>query len=208
MSANIPVVGIVGGIGAGKSSVVRGLKDLRLLVIDADRIGHELLSHDDIRQQICLVFGKDVLDPSGQIDRAMLASEVFGADEERVGNRNRLNEILHPAIRKKVIEQIQQAPHDVDAIILDAALLLEAGWADQCHAIIFIDTPLELRQQRVAETRGWSAEELHRREASQWSTTKKRSYAHYVVDNSGTLTAAAQQMQAIFTQILQQKLIK
>lgn len=205
LSANIPIVGIVGGIGAGKSSVVLNVNDLRLWVIDADRIGHELLANEEIGELIGQVFGTDVLDPTGQINRQVLADKVFGTTTEQKDNRNRLNEILHPAIRERVLQKIHQAPKDSDAIILDAALLLESGWADQCDAIIFIDTPLEMRQQRVAATRNWSAEELQRREASQWSTAQKRTFAQFVVDNSGSVTTAAEQMRTILTEIIRQK---
>ena len=204
-SASIPIVGIVGGVGAGKSSVVASIRELHLDVIDADRIGHELLLQDNIRQSICGVFGKEMLDPTGQIDRERLAGKVFGTSDEQTNNRRRLNEILHPAIRRKVLQEIQQVPQEADAIILDAALLLEAGWADECNAIIFVDTPIELRQQRVAASRGWSPEELQKRELSQWSVAQKRAHAQYVVDNSGSATAAAEQMRTILNQIIHQK---
>ena len=181
------------------------IRELHLDVIDADRIGHELLLQDNIRQTICGVFGKEMLDQTGQIDRERLAGKVFGTSDEQTNNRRRLNEILHPAIRRKVLQEIQQVPQEADAIILDAALLLEAGWADECNAIIFVDTPIELRQQRVAASRGWSPEELQKREFSQWSVAQKRAHAQYVVDNSGSATAAAEQMRTILNQIIHQK---
>ncbi len=184
---------------------MRNVRDLQLCVIDADLIGHELLFDDQIRQSICSVFGEEVLDQAGQIDREWLACKIFGTTDEQSNNRIQLNEILHPAIRRKVLMKIEEAPQDADAIILDAALLLEAGWADQCDAIIFIDTPVELRQQRVAETRGWSSEELRRREASQWSVAEKRSRAQYVVDNGGSVMSAAGQMQAALKQIIHKR---
>ena len=176
-----------------------------MCVIDADRIGHDLLTQDDILQTIVGVFGSEVLDNTGQIDREQLAQKIFGVATEQTKNRMQLNEILHPEIRKKVLQTIQQVPHDVDAIILDAALLLEAGWAAECDSIIFIDTPVELRQQRVGATRGWSPEELRRRESSQWSVARKREHAGHIVDNSGSPAAAAEQMRKILTQIIQQK---
>jgi dephospho-CoA kinase len=201
--ANIPVVGIVGGVAAGKSSVVQSVSDLQLFVIDADGIGHELLSRNEICSQLRDAFGKEICDEAGLVLRKRLAERVFGDSDEQTSNRNRLNEILHPAIRIEIHRCLNQAPQDVDAIILDAALLLEAGWADECDAVIFIDTPIELRQQRAATNRGWSVEEFERREASQWSLLKKREFAEFVVDNSGSLKAAAEQMTRFLKKIIQ-----
>ncbi|MEJ7591575.1 MAG: dephospho-CoA kinase [Planctomycetaceae bacterium] len=201
--ANIPVVGIVGGVGAGKSSVVRSVSGLRLFVIDADRIGHELLLTGDICQKLCDTFGNEIFNETGQVLRNRLAEKVFGDSDELINNRNRLNEILHPAIRSEIHCSIKQAPQDVDAIILDAALLLEAGWADECDAVIFIDTPVNLRQQRAAANRGWSMEEFQRREASQWSLLQKRQNAQFVVDNSGPVKVAAEQMKLVLEKIIE-----
>ena len=192
-----PVVGIVGGVGAGKSTVVRNVAHLQLFIVDADHIGHDLLQTDVIRNRLRVTFGEEIFNTAGMIERKRLAEKVFGDSDEQIQNRHRLNEIFHPAIRTEIQHVISQAPQDADAIILDAALLLEAGWADECDAIVFIDTPLEKRQQRVAGTRGWSVEELQRREASQWSLLKKREAADFIVDNSGSPETAAQQMTRI-----------
>ena len=202
--ARIPLVGIVGGVGAGKSSVVRNVKSLRLHFIDADRIGHEQLAVAEIKEQIVKVFGTQVLDSSGSIIRPNLAAKVFGDSPENQQRRQQLNSIVHPAIRSEIRRQINAAPQDVDAIILDAALLLEAGWADECDAVIFIDTSLEQRQKRVAETRGWSVEELQRREASQLSLEEKRRRSNFCVDNSGKISVAAHQMEQALMKIIAQ----
>lgn len=172
-------------------------------MIDADRIGHELLLTDKIRKEVSNAFGEGILDDAGLVLRPRLAEKVFGDSDEQINNRNRLNEILHPAIRNEVLCSIKQAPQDADAIILDAALLLEAGWADECDAVIFIDTPFELRQQRAAANRGWSMEEIQRREASQWSLLKKRQNAQFVVDNSGSVEAASKQMKLVLLEIIE-----
>jgi dephospho-CoA kinase len=197
----IPVVGIVGGVGAGKSTIVQNVADLQLFVIDADRIGHDLLQTNLVRNRLRDTFGDEIFDEAGQVERNRLAEKVFGDSDEQTQNRNRLNEISHPVIRTEIEHSIRQAPQDADAIILDAALLLEADWADVCDAVVFVDTPLEKRQQRVATSRGWSAEELQRREASQWSLLKKRAAAEFVVDNADSPEAAAKQMTQIIEKI-------
>jgi dephospho-CoA kinase len=200
--ARVPLVGIVGGVGAGKSSVVRNVKSLQLHFIDADRIGHEQLTVKKIKDQIVKTFGTQVLDSSGDISRPDLAAQVFGDSSEKQDKRKQLNTIVHPAIRSEIRRQINSAPQDADAIILDAALLLEAGWADECNAVIFIDTSLEQRRKRVAETRGWSAEELQRREASQLSLEEKRRRSDFCVDNSGDISVAAHQMEQALIKII------
>jgi len=198
-------VGLVGGVGAGKSSIVREVTSLRLCVIDADRIGHDQLLVGSIREKIISEFGDQLLNVHGEIDRGRLAAMVFGSSELHQLRRTRLNEIVHPAIQEEIRRQIQKAPNNVDAIVIDAALLLEAGWADECDALIFIDTPLPLRQARVAQTRGWSADEHARREASQWTSDLKRNHCQYSVDNSGTQEASVTQMDRCLKRIIQQK---
>lgn len=200
----IPIVGLVGGVGAGKSSLVREIGSLRLCVIDADRIGHEQLLVDSIREKIVDEFGNEIINANGEIDRRRLAEMVFGSSEFHQLKRQRLNEIVHPAIQEEIRRQIQGASEDVDAIVIDAALLLEAGWANECDALIFIETPKPMRQARVAQTRGWSADEHERREASQWSSEQKQKSCQYTVDNSGTPEAAALQLENYLKEIIQQ----
>lgn len=195
------MVGIVGGVSAGKSSVLRHVRKQKLLIIDADRIGHRQLSDAGIRETIVQEFGPQVLGSDGEIDRKHLAAEVFADGMGGEPRRLRLNEILHPAIGVEIQKQIREAPHDVDIVILDAALLLEAGWADNCEALIFLDTPLEQRQQRAAAARKWSADEHARREATQWSLDRKRAASDFVVDNSRTLEDAARQLEECLEQI-------
>ena len=171
-------------------------------MIDADRIGHELLLTNDIREKLSHTFGEEILDNKGLVLRRRLAEKVFGDSDRQTYNRNRLNEILHPAIRSEILRSIKQAPQDADAIILDAALLLEAGWADECDAVIFIDTPVELRRQRAAAGRGWSMEEFQRREASQWSLVRKHQNAQFAIDNSGSAEATTEQMKFVLEKII------
>ncbi len=199
------MIGIVGGVGAGKSSVVRLIKSLRLHLIDADTIGHAQLRKESIRDAIVQAFGKSVLDQQGQVDRKTLGALVFGQSAEHANRLSQLNSIVHPAIRSEIHNQIRNAPQDADVIVLDAALLLESGWAAECDAIVMVDTPLPLRQQRVIETRGWSKDEHTRREAAQWSLEKKRAASNCVVDNSGSPEIAAAQMETFLRSVVNRK---
>lgn len=198
----MPVVGILGGIGSGKSSVVRQVCGFRLQIIDADGIGHERLQDPEIQAQIRTHFGNEAFAVDGTVNRSRLAQLVFGQEPQHETARKQLNSILHPAIRREIHLQIDAAFRDVEAVILDAALLLEGGWDATCDWLIYIDTPQRIREERVLQNRGWSAAELARREATQLSLEIKKNRAHFVVDNSGSLAQAAHQMQQVFHSIL------
>lgn len=201
----VPVIGILGGIGSGKSSVVRQVDGFRFRIVDADRIGHEFLHDSQIKQALTDCFGQEIISETGDVNRSALAKRVFGDSDEQKADLQRLNQILHPAIRREIHSQIDSAPKDVDAVILDAALLLEGGWDATCNWLVFVDTPQHIREQRVMQNRGWSIEELAKREARQWSLQAKKDRADFVVDNSGTIAESAAQMKKVFTSILPAK---
>lgn len=203
--SKVPVIGILGGIGSGKSSVVRHVDGLKLHIIDADKIGHELLLDSAIQNRIRQAFGEQVFQNPTTIDRSQLAAKVFGESDEHTAARSALNEIMHPAIRRQIHSEIDSVSMDVDAVILDAALLLEGGWDTTCTWLLFVNTPKEIRLQRVRDNRAWSADELDRREASQISVDLKRQRADFEIDNSGSIENAAQQMKRTIESILPQR---
>lgn len=190
----VPVAGIVGGVGSGKSAVVRAVSGIRLWVIDADQIGHQQLQDSAVAGRLVQEFGEQILD-GGVISRVRLAALVFQNSPDAEQRLQRLNEIVRPGIQAEIHRRLRSVPQDVDVVILDAALLLEAGWADSCDALIWIQTPLLQRQQRVMKSRGWTVGQHTEREAAQWDTDRKRAACEFEVDNSGSLEAAAQQLQ-------------
>ncbi len=196
-----PAIGFVGGIGSGKSSVVRWLAErCQILILDGDRIGHSVLSKTEIVRLIGETFGPDVLDDDGQVNRSALARKVFGADQDHQTCRDQREAIVHPEIRRHLEEQIREASPQLDAVILDAAVLFEAGWNDLCSAVVFVDAPEALRGQRV-KSRGWTPEELSRREASQWALARKRRLADFTIDNRGELDDCGRQLVPILQQL-------
>jgi len=157
----IPVIGLIGGVGSGKSAVAAILAARGGVVIDADRVGHELLTVPAVRDQIVARFGDKVLDrrvsavgSGSRIDRSALGEIVF-ADPER---RRELEAIVHPRMRDRFRSEIERLTRlgDAGVIVLDAAILLEAGWDDLCDHVVFVDAPRSVRRRRVAEQRGWS----------------------------------------------------
>ena len=192
----IPVVGVAGGVGSGKSSVANWVAQHAIVtVIDADRIGHQVLLLPSVKTALCKRFGNQIIGDDGQIVRSLLAHQVFGPSAEQQAARHDLEQIVHPEIRREIHDQIEEAAERKDsAVLLDAAVLLETGWRELCDILVFIDTPDELRASRVKETRGWEKEELHRRESSQWSLQKKRESADLIVVNDRDLESAGRQM--------------
>ena len=203
------MLGVIGGIGSGKSSVARRLQSLRpIAVIDADHFGHQVLHLSDVHERILKRFGPAVfetdsstLNPHRQISRAALGRVVFGSDVAAETARRDLEAIVHPEIRSLLEREIRELRRqaNVEAIVLDAAVLLEAGWNDLCDVVVFIDTPQADRIARVQAGRGWSAEELAKREASQWPLPRKRAAADAVLDNSNNVDDAARQLCEVMT---------
>lgn len=204
--AGIPVIGLVGGIGSGKSAVARGLVSRRnLVLIDADTLGHQVLKLSETKEKIKKRFGEDVFDPQGEISRSQLAKRVFGTDVASQTAREDLNRIVHPLIRTRIHKEIQQArekarrePGSISGVLLDAAILLETGWADTCDAIVFVDASDEIREKRVKETRGWLPEDWKKREASQLRLEDKKHAAHKIINNSQTLELAIDELEKFF----------
>lgn len=192
----IPVVGVVGGIGSGKSAVAEWVgAHANVVVLNADRLGHEALKSPEVIQALCHRFGDAVLSHDGTIDRKAIAARVFGTDAEHLAARHDLEKIVHPEIGRRISAGIDSAESEGKAAVLvDAAVLLESGWRDECHLVVFVDTADEIRLARVGQNRGWSEEELRRREASQWSLTDKRREADVIVTNNSDLEHAGRQL--------------
>jgi dephospho-CoA kinase len=197
---HIPVIGIVGGIGSGKSSVARWVaarhSDVKL--VSGDEIGHEVLTESAVRDAIRKRFGEPVFNADGQINRKTLGQVVFGSSREHQSARVDLERIVHPKIRETIAGKIaNSAAAGKRAVLLDAAILFEAGWNDLCRAVVFIDVPRDERIARLRETRGWDEGETERRESSQASLELKRSRSQFVVDNSRSVEAAGRQLEEL-----------
>ena len=175
------VIGLVGGIGAGKSTVATEFGKLGCVVVDGDAIAHELLGRADVQQQIRRRWGAEVFNADGQVDRPALGAVVFGDPAELAA----LSAILHPLIRGEVARQIAEAAHrpDVPAVVLDAAVLFEAGWDDLCTHTVFVDAPLQVRQERASRQRGWDEATFAARENAQIDVDKKAKMCDDIFSN-------------------------
>jgi dephospho-CoA kinase len=198
----VPVLGLIGGIGAGKSLVGRIFADRGAVVLDADAIGHALLDQKPAREEVVKRFGTRVLEnatgapgESPRINRLVLGALVFGQPQAL----RDLESILHPRMRRTFERVISRAVRGGSnpAVVLDAAVLLEAGWNDLCDAVVFVDAPREMRLERLRVQRGWSAEKLDSRERAQLPLDEKRRRAHHVINNDSdaeALRAAAEKV--------------
>jgi len=196
-----PVIGIIGAIGSGKSAVSGELAALGCAVIDADAIGHKLLGDPEVRDRLRQRWGDKVLTDAGDVDRAAIADAVFASRDEL----DALNGILHPLISAEMTRAVAQARADesIEAIVLDAALLMEAGWDKLCSCVIFVDAPEAVRLKRVVEQRKWDPGDLASREKMQISLDIKRSRCDYLIDGSSSVSHLRQQVLELYPRIIQ-----
>ncbi len=179
-----PVIGIVGGVGSGKSTVARVFADLGCVVSDSDESVREILRDPGVVAQLVQWWGRDILTSDGSIDRSRVAQIVF----DRPFERRKLEGLIHPMVHDRRRALIARAAEDgAPGVVIDAPLLFEAGVDSECDAIVFVDTPLETRAARVLKTRGWDTQELEKREKAQLGLEHKRKRADYVVANTGLL---------------------
>jgi dephospho-CoA kinase len=188
------VIGLVGGVASGKSYVGGLLENLGALRIDADRLGHEVLMLKEVRERLVQIWGPSILSEQAEVDRTKVGKLVFGNSKDAIAKRKQLEAIVHPRIRALAIEGIaaMRSLQDLPlAIVVDAPLLIEAGWESMCDFILFIDSPREERLQR-AIARGWTESHFDDREGSQASLEVKRSQATHFLDNSRNANIASQ----------------
>jgi len=175
------LIGIIGGIGSGKSTASALFRQLGVAIICADDIGHQVLLLPEVKEAVRERWGSAVFDAKGEIDRKKLAAVVF-ADEKELAD---LKSLTHPLIAKEVHRQWQEHEREgMQLCLLDAPLLLESGWDHLVDQIIFVEAPAEVRWNRI-ESRGWSEAEWHQREAAQLPVEEKKRRATIILDNSG-----------------------
>jgi dephospho-CoA kinase len=195
-----PIIGILGGVGSGKSTVAAEFAKLGCKVIDADKIAHELLDKKTVQDRIVALFGKNILDSSGKIDRKKLADVVF-ADADKLSS---LNKIVHPFVLGRAEELIKRynRQNQVKAIVLDMPLLVEVGWDKRCDKLIFVDCRRQLRAERAKKMGIFYENQLKIRENFQISLDKKVDISDNTIDNNSDFSGLAKQVADIFSYIV------
>jgi dephospho-CoA kinase len=187
------VVGLTGGIGAGKSTAAAILSELGAVVVDCDQLGRDVARREGAAYPgMVALFGPGIVAGDGAIDRAALAAIVFNdADALR-----QLNAVTHPAIDAEMARHIEAAPAGA-TVVLDLAVLVESQLgAGRYHEILVIEAPLADRLDRLARQRGMDPADARARIASQASDEARREVADHVVVNDGGLDALRAQLEA------------
>lgn len=192
-----PVIGLLGGIGSGKSEVARLMEGLGCIVSDADRHAHEALNTDDVLARVQARWGDAVIGEDGAPDRGAIGAIVF----RDPGERRWLEGILHPMVTEARAGVFAAAGEDTPALVIDAPLILEAGLEELCDHLVFIDVPDADRRERVLRTRGWDADELARRESAQTDLSLKREKAGFILSNCGRVDELADSVAELLERI-------
>jgi len=193
------VIGLTGGIGTGKSSVSRLLRDKGVTVIDADEATRAVQSRgSEGLRRLVDEFGASILTSDGDLDRGRLAAVAF-ADPEA---RQRLNAIVHPLVRewmadRQLAAEAQGLPH----VVLDIPLLFETRGAAGFDDVILVYAPEEVALHRLVEQRGMSEEQARARIAAQMPIEEKRGLARHVIENTGTLQELRAQTERVWAEV-------
>ncbi len=177
-----PILGLSGGIAAGKSFVAGRLRDLGWAVLDADALAREaVLPDSEGLAALVAAFGPDCLQPDGALDRTWMANHIF----TDASSRARLNALLHPRIEALLATRLQELPPDSRGAVLDAALWVERGRAHHFDAFWTVDAPEELRVERLLARDGLTREAALARLRAQASAAERALHADLVILNDG-----------------------
>jgi dephospho-CoA kinase len=200
MAGQIPVIGLTGGIGAGKSTVTQLLEEVGAAVIDADKVGHQIYLPDlPAWREIVATFGPDVLNADRTINRPALGKIVF-ADPEAL---RRLNRIVHPKMFDRMAELIAElrTQGGMKAIVVEAAVLIEANWMPLVDQVWVVVASEAVVVDRLAKQRNLSPEQVRTRIAAQLSNDERLKHAQVVIRNDGSLEEVRTAIQQAWNQL-------
>ena len=188
------IIGITGGVGAGKSEILSFIeKNYNCEIYLADQVAHKIKEQGEIcYQPLVELLGKDVLDPDGEINKGKMASIIF-ADEEIL---KKVNEIVHPGVKEYIITRMKEAKEKgvVDLFFIEAALLIEAGYQDMVDELWYIYAKKEVRVKRLQDNRGYSLEKIEQIMNSQLAEDVFFKTCDFVIDNSGEIEDSYKQI--------------
>ena len=190
------VIGLTGSIGTGKSEVARLLESMGAVVINADQVGHEAYTpNTESWREVVEAFGKDILQPTGEIDRRKLGTIVF-SDPQQLA---KLNGIMHPRMAGMVGERIEKLrTQGTEVVVVEAALLFEAKWDYLVDEVWTTDAPVETVIQRLRDRNGLQEEEVRKRIDSQMDREERLQRSHLILDNSGDVAQMEQTVNSLW----------
>ncbi len=194
-------LGLLGGVASGKSLVSRQLAAMGALILNADRAGHEALRMPEIEAAARERWDDAIFDGDGHIDRSQLAKIVFAPPPNGPRERKYLETLTHPEIGRRLAAQVEEGKDLAPLIVVDAALLFEAGWDKLCDCTVFVDAPRAARLARALQ-RGWTEEDFTAREGAQDSLDSKRARAGWIIDNSGSVEDTEAQVKRLWQSLV------
>ncbi len=197
-SGNKPLIALTGGVASGKTAVSNRLAALGAIIIDTDLIAREVVEPGSSGlKQVVAVFGEDILQPNGGLDRRALRQRIFDSPAAR----RQLEAITHPLIRQRAEAMIQAADPE-RMVVLVVPLLVESGLFGRVDAVVVVDVPEELQVQRLRDRDGSSREDARRMLSAQASRHERLAHADHVIDNSGSLNDLDRQVTAIYRSLM------
>ncbi len=190
------VLGLTGSIGSGKSTVARIFQGLGAEIIDADKVGHSLLEKKEVRESIVKSFGSSVLDKEGKIERRKLGTIVF-RNKRRL---EELNSIIHPLIFSEIKSRITFS--EARIIMIDAAVLLEAGWDSLVDKVIVVNASYKTRKKRIKESNLLSSKEVEGIIKAQFSQDEKIERADFLIENEDGIEESKRQVERIWSKFV------
>lgn len=199
------IIGITGGVGCGKSEVIRYImKNYNCFVIFADDVAKQLQQKGNLcYDRIVELLGVDILAEDGEIDKGKMAAKIF-ADESLLG---RVNAIIHPAVYDFILDKIAEhkKKNEIDFFIIEAALLIECGYGKIVDEMWYVYTTDEIRRERLRKSRRYSDEKITQIFSQQLSYEEFKNASSFVVDNNGAMELAQQQIDDKLEEYLCQK---
>ena len=190
------LIGITGGVGAGKSSILEYIRvHYRCRIYLADEVAHEVKKPGQpCYQALVALLGQEILEENGEIHKGRMAEKIF----QDASLLEQVNAIVHPAVHAYLLERIREAREDggVERFFIEAALLIECGYRSIVDEMWYIYTREEVRRRRLEESRGYSEEKIDRIMSSQLTEKEFRSGSDFVIDNSGAPEESFRQIRA------------
>jgi dephospho-CoA kinase len=192
------ILGVTGNIASGKSETARLLQRKGCALVDADAVAHELYGYDRaLVQQIGAEFGPEVVFSNGTLHRAKLGSLVFGRPEAMAA----LNRIVHPALIAAIRERIRSNLRVMNRVVLDAALIVELGFATEVDYLVLVSASIPVRLKRLMERSNLTEDEAMRRIESQIPEEAKLQHADFVIKNETTRDYLHEQVDALWEEL-------
>lgn len=194
------LLGITGGISTGKSTVSHMLQARGAIVLDADQMAKDVVRKGEKGwHRVVQAFGEQVLCTSGELNRAALGEQVFRYPEKR----KQLNHLIHPLVQTELIRQSQEIQEKLSPTVIfwDVPLLIEENWVQAVEALILVYAPHAIQLERLMERDGFTMEEALLRIKAQMPIEDKKTYADYLIDNSGLLENTEEQVDQLWDKL-------